>query len=319
MRSMESMPDTTTSTDTVGVLVAEGKAALIAGDSYTARQRFRQALDRDSQRVEAWVGLAGSVRPYREKREHLQRALSIDPANSEARAVLTQVEARLAAGEVLAPGGVQLHEAAPPADSLASPSSGAAATLTDTPRAAPGSPTEAATALYCYIHSDRETGLRCTNCDRPICAECAKPAVVGQLCPECAKVRRPVNYQVTASHIAIAGSVTVVYSAIVTTLGVLLLGNVGFFSFIIAFLLGPVTGELLVRLLDRLTRGKRGRPMQMTVGVAYALGILLMLAGLAFTLGALSLAVIGQLLFSLPLGLYLLTGIAIVTAITRLR
>ncbi|NTU81159.1 MAG: hypothetical protein HGA45_17550 [Chloroflexales bacterium] len=296
------MPDTTTSSSDVGALVAEGNAALIAGDSYAARQCFRQALELDPGRVEAWIGLAGSVRPYREKLEHLQRALAIDPANAEARAVIAQVETRLAAGEVLAPGGVQLRgspdQAGPPL---------------------PTAPASAATALTCYLHPDRETGLRCTSCERPICSDCARPAVVGQLCPECARIRRPVNYQVTGTHIAIAGGATLLYSTLLTTLGLLLLGNLGFFSFIIAFLLGPVAGELLVRLLDRLTRSKRGRPVQVTVGVAYGLGILLMLAGLAFVLGNLSPAVVGRLLFSMPLGLYLFTGIAIVTALTRLR
>jgi hypothetical protein len=143
--------------------------------------------------------------------------------------------------------------------------------------------------------------------------------VVGQLCPECAKARRPVNYKVSGSHLALAGGITLAYSVVLTTLGLLLLGNIGFFSFIIAFLLGPVIGELLVRLLDRLTHSKRGRTMQMTVGATYVLGVILMVAGLAGLMGALAPVFVAQLLFSLPLGLYLLTGVAIFTAIARLR
>jgi membrane associated rhomboid family serine protease len=41
---------------------------------------------------------------------------------------------------------------------------------------------------YCYRHPDRQTGLRCSRCDRPICGECANPAPVGQLCPDDARV-----------------------------------------------------------------------------------------------------------------------------------
>ena len=37
----------------------------------------------------------------------------------------------------------------------------------------------------CYRHPGRQTGLRCTRCDRPICGECAIPAPVGFQCPEC--------------------------------------------------------------------------------------------------------------------------------------
>ena len=38
----------------------------------------------------------------------------------------------------------------------------------------------------CYRHPDRETGLPCSNCGRPICAECMTHAAVGIRCPECA-------------------------------------------------------------------------------------------------------------------------------------
>jgi hypothetical protein len=47
--------------------------------------------------------------------------------------------------------------------------------------------TRATTPTYCYRHPDRQTGLRCSRCDRPICGECATPAPVGQLCPDDAR------------------------------------------------------------------------------------------------------------------------------------
>jgi membrane associated rhomboid family serine protease len=37
---------------------------------------------------------------------------------------------------------------------------------------------------YCYRHPDRETGLTCSECGRPICYECMTPAAVGIRCPE---------------------------------------------------------------------------------------------------------------------------------------
>ena len=45
----------------------------------------------------------------------------------------------------------------------------------------------------CYRHPDRETGLHCSNCGRPICAECMTHAAVGIRCPECAGQRTAVQ------------------------------------------------------------------------------------------------------------------------------
>jgi membrane associated rhomboid family serine protease len=41
------------------------------------------------------------------------------------------------------------------------------------------------TAPVCYRHPGRETYIRCTRCDRPICPDCMNEASVGHQCPEC--------------------------------------------------------------------------------------------------------------------------------------
>jgi membrane associated rhomboid family serine protease len=43
---------------------------------------------------------------------------------------------------------------------------------------------------YCYRHPDRETGLSCSDCGRPICADCATFAPVGIRCPDHAGGRK---------------------------------------------------------------------------------------------------------------------------------
>ena len=45
----------------------------------------------------------------------------------------------------------------------------------------------------CYRHPSRETGVSCSNCDKPICPDCMTPTSVGMRCPECAKERTKVK------------------------------------------------------------------------------------------------------------------------------
>jgi membrane associated rhomboid family serine protease len=45
----------------------------------------------------------------------------------------------------------------------------------------------------CYRHPNRETGVRCSNCERPICPDCMTSTPVGMRCPECARQRTRVR------------------------------------------------------------------------------------------------------------------------------
>ncbi len=47
-------------------------------------------------------------------------------------------------------------------------------------------------AEHCYRHPDRETGVSCSSCGRPICPDCMTPTPVGMRCPECANQRTKV-------------------------------------------------------------------------------------------------------------------------------
>ncbi|MGV9287978.1 rhomboid family intramembrane serine protease [Streptomyces sp. NPDC003719] len=58
----------------------------------------------------------------------------------------------------------------------------------DGPQGPDGQATPPAHSLPgCYRHPDRETGIRCTRCERPICPDCMVNASVGFHCPDCAR------------------------------------------------------------------------------------------------------------------------------------
>lgn len=149
---------------------------------------------------------------------------------------------------------------------------------------------------YCYRHPDVETGLHCVSCDRPICARCSIPAPVGQLCPECAKGRRSVNYQVNWLTLVKAGAA----AAVAGVIGGYITSLIPFFFL---FFVGPAIGETVLRVVDWATRLKRGRGVQIAATLGLLLGV-----------GLLRLFV-----YMSPLGLGIFLFLSTATAVTRLR
>jgi hypothetical protein len=259
---------------TYQALLQAGRVAANAGDTMAARRYFRQATELAPEIAETWIGLSSVVPVLSEKRNYLERAVSLDPGNQEAQASLQYVTQLIAQGATLIPSANQARRTAETASASAS-------------AASPSEPSTATSEIaYCYRHPTRETGLRCVSCERPICASCAYPAPVGHLCPECRNQRRPVNYQVNPGQLAVAATVAFFSSMVLLVLFELLTSAVGFFSFYLAFILGPLAGALIARIVDRFVRSKRGRAIQITVGVAVVLGMFLtmMLAPLVILL-----------------------------------
>jgi membrane associated rhomboid family serine protease len=82
-------------------------------------------------------------------------------------------------------------------------------------------------AQTCYRHPNRETGVSCSNCGRPICPDCMTPTPVGMRCPECAKQRTrvtrgavaPTRYDAPATYALIAINVAIYLAEIASGAG----------------------------------------------------------------------------------------------------
>jgi membrane associated rhomboid family serine protease len=106
-------------------------------------------------------------------------------------------------------------------------------------------------AETCYRHPDRETGVSCSSCGRPICPDCMTPTPVGMRCPECASQRTRVVRNPTgtpggfeafpATYVLIAINVIVFLVEIASSGGGL--GRVGVKIWEDFGLLGPLVAE----------------------------------------------------------------------------
>jgi membrane associated rhomboid family serine protease len=69
-------------------------------------------------------------------------------------------------------------------------------------------------AQTCYRHPNRETGVSCSNCGRPICPDCMTPTPVGMRCPECARQRTKVTRGVGEASLLSSAPATFVLIAL---------------------------------------------------------------------------------------------------------
>jgi len=173
--------------------------------------------------------------------------------------------------------------------------------------------------LYCTVHPDRETTLRCNKCGRPMCVQCAVQTSVGYRCRECVRGIQDNYYTATQNDyivifLATAG-LTAVAAAIIAAI------NLGL---LFAILLGLPIGGGIAELALRVTSRRRGR-QSANIATAGAVlgGVVLTLLQLGGALGRLGDAgLIVDLLFRRivsDIGLLVFIGICAVAVYGRFK
>ena len=139
------------------------------------------------------------------------------------------------------------------------------------------------TTLYCYVHPNRETSLRCNNCERPICASCAVRTPTGYRCKECVRERQK-TFDTSEWYDYILGFIVAGALSAVATFLVSLIGGIGFFGWIIIFAGAPTAAVIIAEGVRLVTRRRRSRSLFITIAAGVVLGALPVILYQALTL-----------------------------------
>lgn len=100
----------------------------------------------------------------------------------------------------------------------------------------------------CARHPKNETAISCATCGTPICPECMVQAPVGIKCPDCARQPRSALVRLKPEKAVRALAAAVGAAAVVAIVLAALRGaGIGFLGFLIAFAVGSVLGEAILR------------------------------------------------------------------------
>jgi hypothetical protein len=275
-------------------LLHRGQAAARIGHQDEARDYLRRAVQQAPDRPDAWLALAGVEDDPAVKITCFEKVLALEPGNVEARLGLEMLQRKLdsdvpapddVAGDldaVLAEASRRLEEAVGPPP--------------------PGEiPPDDAT-LYCAIHPNVETVLRCNRCGKPICTRCAVQTPVGYRCRQCVGQQQAVFFTGGVADYVIAGVLALVLGGLASFLMTMLGG------WFFALILGPTIGIGIAEAVRLAVRRRRSRYLSLAVGGGIIVGSLP-----ALLTGLLGLSLLS--LFSSVLFLVLAVG----ASVARLR
>jgi hypothetical protein len=120
--------------------------------------------------------------------------------------------------------------------------------------------------LFCSNHPNVETGLRCNNCEKPICPKCAVLTPTGYRCKECLRSQQKIFETAAWYDPMIAALIAV----IVSFFGSYLATIMGFFTIFIA----PIVGIIIAEAIRFAVRRRRSVRIYQAATAAAVLGSL---------------------------------------------
>ena len=167
-------------------------------------------------------------------------------------------------------------------------------------------------SLTCYIHPNRETRLRCSRCEKPICTSCAKLTPTGYRCKNCIRSQQKIFETAKATDYVLA----IIIAGALSFGGSFLASIMGFFTLFSA----PIVGVIIAEAVRRATQRRRSTLLYKVTTISASVGSLpLLLIQLGSLFFALSLSKGFSFFMFLPLvwqGLY--TSIIASTVFYRL-
>jgi len=236
-------------------------AATVAesGKIPAAIKLYRELLETEDDLVPAWIGLGNLLKDEEERREAYQKALEIEPKNSEAIEKLAILDGK-------APPEITLLKEAEKAKVEDNPAEAEQPTEKVEPNI--GGVFSHPVDISEWVMPDgsmvdyktgQPTNLRCNRCGRPISLKSSKSTSVGYRCFECIYEIEDGYYEATSSDYVVSSLVIASLSFVAGFLVSLIGGFGGFFLFFIAFAVGGGIGAAIARVAQQAIGRRRGR------------------------------------------------------------
>ncbi len=239
-------------------LLRQADKIAAAGKRTAAVELYEKILEENPNADAAWSGLASMLNDAAKQEEAYEKALTLNPDNEAAQRGLAILR-----GEELKPEWIEEEAEEEEETAVFEEHEHDVVTSDDD------------LLLACYRHPNRETGLRCYNCQKPICMDCTRKTPVGYLCPDCYREKEDLFFNSKTRDYFIAPLIAFPLSLIAGFLATLIGSVVGFFIIFIAAAVGGGLGGVIGRLAKRAVGNRRGRYLPQTVAAMVILGFLI--------------------------------------------